>query len=88
MNDAIEGVANIHGNIHEGQHHQSFEKRHHLSQQMSFPKSTWNFCETSMLFQTAGHHMYHRGYVVLQTIKKWSLVQCMHQLYALNSRLR
>ena len=34
---------------------------------MSFPKPTWNFCETSMLFQTSGYHMYSRGCVVLQT---------------------
>ena len=36
-NDTIEGVASIHGDIHEGQHHKSFEKKHHLPQQMSFP---------------------------------------------------
>ena len=57
VNDTIEGVASIHCDIHEGQHHQSFEKKHHLPQQMSFPKPTWNFCETSMLFQTSGYHM-------------------------------
>ena len=32
VNDTIEGVASIHGDIHEGQHHQSFEKKHHLPQ--------------------------------------------------------
>ena len=48
--DTIEGVASIHGDIHEGQHHQSFEKKQHLPQQMSFLKPTWNFCETSVLF--------------------------------------
>ena len=66
VNDTIEDVANIHGDIHEGQNHQSFEKKRHLPQQMSFPKPTWNFCESSMLFQTSGCHMYSRGYVVLQ----------------------
>ena len=66
VNDTIEGVASIHGDIHVGQHHQSFEKKHHLPQQMGFPKPTWNFRETSMPFQTSGHHMYSRGYVVLQ----------------------
>ena len=67
VNDTIEVVANIHGDIHEGQHHQSFEKKHNLPPKMSFPKPTWNLCETSMLFQTSGYHMYSRGYVVLQT---------------------
>ena len=67
VNDTIEVVASIDGDIHEGQHQQSFEKKHDLSQQMSFPKPSWNFCETSTLFQTSGYHMYSRGYVVLQT---------------------
>ena len=67
VNDTIEVVASIYGYIHEGQHHQSFEKKHNLPQQMSFPMPTWDFCETSMLFQTAGYHMYSRGFVVLQT---------------------
>ena len=70
VNITIEVVASIHGDIHEGQHHQSYEKKHNLSQQMSFPKPTWNFCETSMLFQTSGYHLYNRGYVVLQTSKR------------------
>ena len=30
VNDTIEGVASIHGDIHEGQHHQSLEKKHNL----------------------------------------------------------
>ena len=67
VNDTIQGVASIHGDIHEGQHHQSVEKKHHLPQLMSFPQPTWNLCETSMLFQTSGYHMYSRGSVVLQT---------------------
>ena len=73
VNDAIEVVANIHGDIHEGQHHQSFEKKRNLPQQMSFPKPTWNFCETSLLFQTSGYDMYNRGYVVLQTSNRAKL---------------
>ena len=67
VNDTTEVVASIHGGIHERQHHQSFEKKHNLPQQMSFSEPTWNFCETGMLFQTSGYHMYSRGYVVLQT---------------------
>ena len=59
VNDTIEVVASIHGDIHERQHHQSFENKLNLP--------TWNFCETSMLFQTSGYHMYSRGYIVLQT---------------------
>ena len=70
VKDTIEFVASIHGDIHEGQHHQSFGKKHNLPQQMSFPKPTWNFYETSMLLQTSGYHMYSRGYVVLQTSNK------------------
>ena len=67
VNYTIEVVTNIHGDVHEGQHHQSFEKKHNLLQQMSFPKHTWNLCETRMVFQTYGYPMYSRGYVVLQT---------------------
>ena len=45
----------------------ALRKKRHLPQQMSFPKPTWNFCETSVLFLTSGYHMYSRCYVVLQT---------------------
>ena len=64
VNDAIEVVSSIHGDT------RALRKGMSCPQQMSFPKPTWNFCETSMLFQTFGYHMYSRGYVVLQTVNR------------------
>ena len=56
-----------------GSTNRALRKKHNLPQQMSFPKPTWNFCETSMLFQTSGYYMYCRGYVVLQTSNRAKL---------------